>query len=277
MKKFYITIGSIWAVIVLMLVGRAAITGAASLKTAEERTNTECLSEQRVFDYADVLTDKQEKKLEKLIAKREKQVGIDIAVVTICEDVGSDYYNIRTKEFAEDFYTYYKFGWDKPVGDGALFVDNWYETQWGAESWFTTSGRVTDFYTDSMVNTIIDRVLEYDNVSPYYAYKLWVNTVAMDMCSLNILNLYLSDKVILIIAVVITGIFVLCNAKAKRGKKTTHMDTYVNSGDMNMHVQEDQFLSKSVTKTKIQSSSGGGHGGGGHRGGGGFGGGGGRH
>ena len=230
-----------------------------------------------MFDYADVLTDKQEKKLENLIAKREKQVGIDLAVVTICEDVGSDYYNIRTREFAEDFYTYYKFGWDKPNGDGAVFVDNWYETQWGAESWFTTNGRVTDFYTESMVDTMIDRVLEYDNVSPYYAYKLWVNAIAMDMCSLNILNLYLSDKVILIVAVVITGIFILCNAKTKRGKKTTHMDTYVNSGDMNMHVQEDQFLSKSVTKTKIQSSSGGSHGGGGRGGGGGFGGGGGRH
>ena len=120
MKKFYITIGSIWVVIVLMLVGRAAITTAASRKTAGERTNTECLTKQRVFDYADVLTDKQEKKLENLIAKREKQVGIDLAVVTICEDVGSDYYNIRTREFAEDFYTYYKFGWDKPIGDLSL-------------------------------------------------------------------------------------------------------------------------------------------------------------
>ena len=42
---------------------------------------------QRVFDSADVLSDKEEKKLEELIARREKQTGCDIVLVTLCESL----------------------------------------------------------------------------------------------------------------------------------------------------------------------------------------------
>ena len=104
-----------------------------------ERNNTECMTTQRVFDYADVLTDKQEQKLEQKVAKREAQLGIDIVIVTIDEDVGSDPYDSsynRTIHFAEEFYEYFKFGYDghisektagDSVGAGVIYVDNWYD------------------------------------------------------------------------------------------------------------------------------------------------------
>ena len=41
----------------------------------EPRSNTECTLTQRVFDDADVLTDEEEAKLEKLIAEKEKLIG----------------------------------------------------------------------------------------------------------------------------------------------------------------------------------------------------------
>ena len=50
-----------------------------------QRTNTECVTDERVFDNAGVLSDKEEEKLRRLIAKREKQTGCDIVLVTLNE------------------------------------------------------------------------------------------------------------------------------------------------------------------------------------------------
>lgn len=52
-----------------------------------QRTNTECLTDERVFDGAGVLSDKEEEKLRRLIAKREKQTGCDIVLVTLNESL----------------------------------------------------------------------------------------------------------------------------------------------------------------------------------------------
>ncbi len=59
------------------------VQGFAAMTGTHERTNTECATTQRVFDSADVLSDKEEKKLEELIARREKQTGCDIVLVTL--------------------------------------------------------------------------------------------------------------------------------------------------------------------------------------------------
>ena len=45
-----------------------------------ERTNTECLTDERVFDYADVLSDDEEKSLRDLIAEKEGEIGCDILI-----------------------------------------------------------------------------------------------------------------------------------------------------------------------------------------------------
>ena len=53
-----------------------------------QRTNTECVTDERVFDNAGVLSDREEEKLRRLIAKREKQTGCDIVLVTLNEPLG---------------------------------------------------------------------------------------------------------------------------------------------------------------------------------------------
>ena len=50
------------------------------------RTNNEAPTE-RVYDYADVLTDEEEKDLREYIAKMEKRMHIDIVLVTINQSV----------------------------------------------------------------------------------------------------------------------------------------------------------------------------------------------
>jgi uncharacterized membrane protein YgcG len=171
-QKFVTILGSISILLILLVSGFRM--GALTIRRARvgERSNTVCLTQQRVFDYADVLTDREEQKLEALIAKRERQLGLDIVIVTINEDVGSSPYNAsinHTIDFAEDFYAYMGFGYDgftatfysyedgtsvdveeagrdymmddKAIvryakGAGVIWVDNWYDLNGDAESAF---------------------------------------------------------------------------------------------------------------------------------------------
>ena len=277
----------------VMLASRAA--------QVPERNNDECTTTRRVFDYADVLTDRQEQKLQRLIEKREKQLGLDIVIVTIDEDVGSDPYDSsvnRTITFAEDFYEYFKFGYDGHIseeysgdstGAGVIYVDNWYDLNGYAESaCLAYRGASGDSFFDKAYNIYLSEVdleelendvWEYSNTNPYRSYRRLLNHLATDMVSPNILEFHIKDSRTIYIPLLITAIFIIINLGKKMGSKTTDKNTYVQSGQAKVTAKQDTFLSKHTTSRHIDtsSSSGGSSGGGGGGGGGGHSGGGGRH
>lgn len=80
-KWIYIVLGVIIALYLFLLGGHAAL----AKMSYYDRLNEDCTTDERVFDYADVLTDKEEEKLRKLIDKRQKQTGCDIVLVTLDE------------------------------------------------------------------------------------------------------------------------------------------------------------------------------------------------
>lgn len=276
----------------VMLNGRRALVS--------ERNNDQCVTTRRVFDYADVLTDRQEKKLQQLIEKREKQLGLDIVIVTIDEDVGSDPYNAsvnKTITFAEEFYEYFKFGYDghisgsnprDSVGAGVIYVDNWYDLDGYAESAFLSyMGASGDSFYDRAYKVYLDEtnllelendVWEYSNTNPYRSYRRLLNHLAADMTGPNLLEFHIEDFWTIAIPLVVTAIFIIANLGKRLGKKTTDAGTYVQNGHVNVTSKQDVFLSKHTTKRQIETSSGGGGGfSGGGGGGGGHSGGGGRH
>lgn len=104
----------------------------------EPRSNTECTLTQRVFDDADVLTDEEEAKLEKLIAEKEKLIGGDIVLMTTNDASLNTMEKLR--DYAQNYYKENKIGWDKPIGSGAIYVDDW-ET---GHTWLATRGTVKD-------------------------------------------------------------------------------------------------------------------------------------
>lgn len=250
-----------------------------------ERTNTECLTEERVFDYGDVMSDKEEEKLRTLIAKREKQTGCDIILVTLNEslkeyaeerDPYADYSEF-VRIFAEDFYDENGFGYNEPIGDGILLVDNWYREDDGrVYTWLCTTGITMDKYGDAEVDHLLDNVYRYVERNPYKAYKTYVNEFYHDMTGGALFTAYLPYFLPLVIAAVAMLIFVAVHWKSKKGKKTVVANTYVNGGRPQMNRKEDTFINKVVTKRRIQTSSSGGgggrsggggggrHGGGGH-------------
>lgn len=257
-----------------------------SIQTAPERANQECLTQQRVFDYGNVLSEKEEGKLEELIAKREKQTGCDIVLVTLNESL-KEYarekeayvpYDEFVRVYAEDFYDSHGFGYDRPIGDGVILVDNWYrESDGRVYTWLSTIGRVEKRYHADDIDHLLDNVYRYVEKNPYRAYRTYVNGFYHDMTGSGLFTFSLPYWLPLLAAALSMIVFVLLHWSYKKGSKTVTPAAYV-VGSPQMYKREDVFINKIVTKRHIQRSSGGGggsrsgggsshgghHGGGGH-------------
>ena len=240
------------------------------------RTNTQCKTEERVFDYADVLTDAEEDALRQMIAEKQDEIGCDIVLVTISDpDYAGDN---AMMNYADDFYDDNMFGYDEPWGDGALYLDNFLGIG-NSYSWFSTSGRVENRYSSSMIYDLIDDICYNVNRDPFGSYQLYINSLAKTMSSNSSLDVEIPTFAIWGVAALITLIYILVCINRNVGKKTTDANTYVAGGHAQFPDRRDVFISKHTTSRKIQTNSGGGGGGGHHISSGGFshGGGGGRH
>ena len=240
------------------------------------RTNTQCKTEERVFDYADVLTDAEEDALRQMIAEKQDEIGCDIVLVTISDpDYAGDN---AMMNYADDFYDDNMFGYDEPWGDGALYLDNFLGIG-NSYSWFSTCGRVENRYSSSMIYDLIDDICYNVNRDPFGSYQLYINSLANTMSSNSSLDVEIPTFAIWGVAALITLIYILVCINRNVGRKTTDANTYVAGGHAQFPDRRDVFISKHTTSRKIQTNSGGGGGGGQHISSGGFshGGGGGRH
>ena len=273
----FIIVGILAVATIVMTVAKSGAT-AVSASTNTQRTTTE-----RVFDYADKLTDEEEEKLRSQIEKAEKDTQCDIVIVTLNESLveyAAQYESIigpvDTSEcvmvYADNFYDEHMFGYNEAWGDGVLFLDNWYREADGyVYSWMSTSGKAEDRYSSAMIDNLLDDALYYVEDNPYKAYSKMVDIFVSDMTGDSAGSAaagLLTPTYILIISVVIAVVFFIVNWSSKKGKRTTTNRTYVVGGNPTFRRREDRFLYKNVTKQKIEksSSSGGSHsgGGGGH-------------
>lgn len=272
-KWLYIVLAAAALLAVVLHAGHWALAKAADY----QRTNTECVTKERVFDNADVLTDKEEEKLRSLIAKREKQTGCDIVLVTLNEPLKEYARAVEPGVISEEYVRVYAeqrwendgFGYDRPDGDGVMLVDNWSREDDGMiHTWLCTTGRAMDAYYVEDVDHLLDNVYRYVEKNPYRAYRTYVNDFYHDMMGWNVSHLTVPGFVPWLAGIIAAVIFAAVNWRSKEGKKTTTATTYVAGREPVFRVSQDRFLRKTVTQRKIQTSSGG-HGGGGSHGGGG--------
>ena len=276
--KKYISYFKFWFLAILLLaVLLVVLLAVRGRESAAERTNQECDTQERVFDYADVLTADQEEALRALIAEQEKRTACDIVLVTLNESL-ADYAAAYEEElgyltpdrytmvYADNFYDEHKFGYDRPYGGGVLLLDNWYrEADGGVYSWLSTCGRAEDRFSSSMIDSLLTEALANADQDPYGAYVKYVNLFAEMMTeSGGIPDIPVFAP--LVLAVLGTVLFVESALRNHRGSKTVNLTTYVEGGKPELKRQEDIFLRKTVTKRHIErnTGSGGGGGGGGH-------------
>ena len=267
------------AVMLAVALGVTAFTGGFGKKEepeeAVESANTERTTSERVFDYGEVLSDEEEESLREEIREAEKITESDIVIVTLNESlveyaaqyedkIGEVPMNECVMVYADNFYDEHKFGYNAPVGDGVLLLDNWYrESDGSVYSWMSTCGKVEDFYSSEMIDSLLQDSLDCVVEDPYQAYSDFISGFTADMTGTSSGGKLFSTSLILIVSAVIALIFLLVNLFSKKADKTVSEKTYVAGGNPTVKRKEDRFINKTVTKTKIESESSSGGGGGG--------------
>ena len=178
--KIWFIIAGILAVITIGAAVVHALTPKPVRGNSQEPT-------ERVYDYADMLTDEEEQSLREYIAECEEKIQADIVIVTISEsveydlqdpdlpeafhakEVGSTDWSTAMRDLADNFYDYNNYGYNKVHGNGVLLLDNSYEGQKG--SWLSTCGNVYDYFGDYEIDQALYAVDDYIDESPYRAYK----------------------------------------------------------------------------------------------------------
>ena len=271
----YLKYFRIWFIITGVFVALGLVFGVASLFSGEEEKNPErqnmSAPKERVYDFADVLTDAEEKNLREYISRKEPLIQADIVLVTIKEDVESGAYGWETAmmNYADDFYDQKLYGYDAVNGNGVLLLDNWYDEQAG--SWLSTCGNVYYRFGDYEINRVLDAVYYGLDDGAYEAYLDYIDTVYYLMADEGQMeSASLSVGMILGLPFIVALIYALVNLRQSKAKVTTQANTYVEGGRPVMRVRRDDFIRKHVVTRRIETSSGsrsGGHsgGGGGHR------------
>ncbi|MCM1187672.1 MAG: TPM domain-containing protein [bacterium] len=238
------------------------------------RTNGEAPAE-RVYDYADILTDEEEEKLRRYIAGKEAEYGVDFVILTFARPVegeeAKEQYHYRSTnweqnmtDLADDFWDTNRYGFNRGFeGDGSILIDNRYPGQRG--EWLSTSGRVENALSSYDVGKVLDAVDAWYDRDPYRAYIAYIDSVCgflgggVRVGAGYYLIAFLS-------ATLAAFLYASVHLGKNRAKNTVAVNAYVPGGKAQMLGQGDELIRKNVVKRHIEASSSGGggsHGGGG--------------
>ncbi len=282
-RKQYFHYFRIWFIVVgIMLVATVAAGISYSIRSKAPRGNADA-PEERVYDYADVLTDEEEENLREYIAKKEKKYHADFVIVTISQaaageeakaEYGYDSTDFETNmmAIADDFWDENGYGYNKSFeGDGSILVDNRYPVKGEAGECLSTSGRVENSLDNDAVEQVLYAVDEYWDTDPYLAYRAYIDEVCVYLDGLG--DTLTGNFFYGIGAIVIVVITALIYSSSHLGKnkatKDVKVNAYVSGGKPVIGKKGDAFLYKNVTQRRIESSSSGGSSGGHSSGGGG--------
>ncbi|MBQ7667886.1 MAG: TPM domain-containing protein [Clostridia bacterium] len=221
----------------------------------------------KVYDFAKLLTDSEEKALYDDITRFIDTYDMDMAVVTI------DNNNKGTAmDYADDFYDYNDFG----IGDtcdGVLFLIDM-DTR---EMWISTTGKAILVYDDARIDKILDYCYSAISRQDYYSCASYFVKYAGDYAAKGIpdsnRNAYIDENgeyivthesipmpnsermgISAIIAGVFAGIFGLVSAsKHKLIKKATEAKYYLKN--MVITNRTDKFVTTHTSRTYTGSSS----------------------
>lgn len=275
-RRQYLRYFRIWFIVIgILLAVAVGVRVVRSMRSDNSRGNNRAPKE-RVYDEADVLTDREEEKLREYIARVEKEVHADFVIRTISQPVeGSEAlsygclytdYEKNMQDIADTFWDENKFGYNKGwEGDGSVLLYNHYPGQNGAA--ISTSGKIEDRLSNRELDLIQDAIYA-DRSSPYKMCVAYIDGVCKYATSENSVKFdstyYLGA---VLIPLIVAGVFAASHLSGNKARKTVAANAYVVGGKPVMRGQSDDFVRKHVTQRKIETSSSGGSrssGGGGH-------------
>lgn len=265
----------IWFLGVVLTIFLTIVLGIIHLLTPKAvRTNTSAPLE-RVYDYADILTDEEEDMLRQHIAQAEAEYKADFVVVTSCLPVegelaienglDSEDWETNMMNLADDFWDTYGYGYNKGFeGDGALLLDNRYEGQRG--EWLSTSGKVENRFGTYEVDCVLDAVDRYYDSNPYKAYISFVDETCSHLPRDGIHLGFFYYLMAIVGSLIVAYNYAKYHLKKNNAKDTVAINAYITDGKAIVVNEADNFIRKNVVTRRIETStsSGSSGGGGGH-------------
>ena len=236
---------------------------AAALKTPKVN------EEEKIYDFAELLTDEEEKLIYSDIQSFITEHNLDMAVVTINKNN-----KYSAMEYADDFYDYNYFGKGSTF-DGLLMLidmDN-------REVWISTTGQAILIYDDYRIDNMLDYIApnltsrDYKEAVDEFIYyadryatsgisssnKLYYIDEHGDMKKKNSAKFYEGIQSAIMFSTIVTAVFVIIGVTGHRNvKKARKAGIYLDKESVNIIDKRDNFLRSNTTKVRIESSSSGG-------------------
>jgi uncharacterized protein len=228
-------------------------------------------SSEKIYDFANLLTDEEEKRLFDKVNVYIEKYNMDLVFVTINENNKDS-----ARSYAEDFYIYNFFGTEEKKRSGSIFIidmDN-------RDYYLASSGSAILHLSDSRIDNILDTVFDDVKGEKYYNAMTkvidMVTTYSNDVPSSNS-NYEINENgeyvklpkvhkfhpfVSIGGALLIAGLFVGINvSRHKSIKLATNADYYLDKEKSKLAPAKDAFLSTHTSVTTIPKSTGGSSGG----------------
>ncbi len=222
---------------------------------------------EKVYDFSDILTDIEEKKLKVKIDNFIRLTNMDMVIVTENIPYIIDLVN---EEYAADFYDYNDFGIDFTNYSGVFFLRNTYES----DKYYNiyTFGDAQLYFSFERLEETLDNVY-YDINNDYYlnGFTTFINDmtdyyksgIPDDMKNYYIDDMgYIEEKynppiflafiISLIITIIIMSILIKKNKMIKKEKEAK---AYLEKETINYSEKKDVFITSKTTSYVISSSS----------------------
>ncbi|WP_152655056.1 YgcG family protein [Oceanobacillus sp. CFH 90083] len=243
MRKYLITVSS------LLLISLFIIPGVFAEK-------------QYIYDDANIFTDNEQTDLEQRAAEYSEENEIDILILTKNASDGRD-----IKPYIQDFYDDMKPGYNQEYGDTVILGLDFTGGPGDRDLYVAGFYEGEKYVNNDRAQQIVDQLIPDLSADNYYdAGLLFFEKVDQYMGVSPLVNpdgFLLQTWFHLLVAVIIGGAIVGSMIFNMGGRVTVNASTYLDTDNTRVKSKSDRFLRKSVTRTKIQKSSGGGRGGGG--------------
>ena len=216
--------------------------------------------DQKVYDFANLLTDSEEQALAAQIRDFCGRTGLDLPLVTTSDAEGKS-----SRDYADDFYDYNGFGVGENADGMLLLID-----MDNRQAYLSTTGRAINLFTDSEIYDVTDPVAERLGDGDYYGgCQTGINRIIAHVEEENEKST-LSGRFArsarrlpfyLLAAGGLTALILYGMTRShKTARRAQHAGSYLDQQSLAFPLREDTFIRSSLTRRKIESSSGGGGG-----------------
>ena len=211
-----------------------------------------------IYDDAGLLSQQQADSLNELANQYGADRETDFIIVTSNNAANAD-----VMQMAEDFYDEHAPGYDKPHGNAAILMLD----MKNRELYLAGFYKAETYLDDARMDKIRDKISPALTSGDYeLAFRTYIETAHRYMGfrpGVNPDNPLFQLWFQLTVSLVLAGIIVGAMAYHSGGRVTVRRQTYEDAGTSGVLQHRDQYLHTTVTKRKIERSSGGGRSGGG--------------